>query len=198
MKSLSFFSAVTGRTDNKTTYAVSVGLMTQYQKAVLLRRLDEWYGTTDQDVEVWAVEYQMWASSLLSDVKDAFIIINPQFLEMNEVDKQLKQLLGSKYEDYVLAKEMVHSGHVEKIFEQRRIEHGVVISIEIPKDMAPPKRKFRVDVTKSGFLYVMADSEDAALEIAEKQSDDMVSWCDDWSFECNEDEDAPEDQCINE
>lgn len=65
--------------------------LTNIQVLALLRWFDEKYGDTDQDIQAWAVEYQLCARMLLHSHA---LILNPQHLDMSEVLPELYQILG--------------------------------------------------------------------------------------------------------
>ncbi len=43
------------------------------------------------------------------------------------------------------------------------------------------KKKYCVTVTRTGFLYIEAENEDEAMDIADHQTTDTVMWSDDWA-----------------
>lgn len=55
--------------------------LTDAQTLALIRRFDTWYGNTDQDVELWALEFQLSVRMLL----DGYLVIDPKYLELDEV-----------------------------------------------------------------------------------------------------------------
>lgn len=55
--------------------------MTESQKLDLIYQFDEWYGNTDQDTTVWALEFQIIVRMLLQ----GYLVINPYYLALEEV-----------------------------------------------------------------------------------------------------------------
>lgn len=54
------------------------------------------------------------------------------------------------------------------------------------------KTKFAVTVVRTGVVFVEADSEEEAKDIAHHQTTDTVSWSDDWNATCAEPDDSGE------
>lgn len=71
------------------------GMFTPQYSAIcrLLYKLDEWYGNTEQEVEEWALEYQLWARMLLSSNTPA-IMLNPRYLLIADVLSEITEILG--------------------------------------------------------------------------------------------------------
>lgn len=55
--------------------------MTEKQKLDLIQKFDEWYGNTDQETTVWALEFQIIVRMLLQ----GYLVINPYYLALEEV-----------------------------------------------------------------------------------------------------------------
>lgn len=55
--------------------------MTEKQKLDLIYQFDEWYGNTDQETTVWALEFQIIVRMLLQ----GYLVINPYYLALEEV-----------------------------------------------------------------------------------------------------------------
>ena len=61
------------------------------------------------------------------------------------------------------------------------------------------KKKYMVTIVRTGYLEVAADSPEEALDIADHQMTDTVSWSDDWdATDAAEDESIPDESCITE
>lgn len=61
------------------------------------------------------------------------------------------------------------------------------------------KKKYRVDITRYGCIFVEASSEEEAWEIADHQTTDTVQWYEDWEpIDVNEDESAVESAYVTE
>ena len=59
--------------------------------------------------------------------------------------------------------------------------------------------KYCVTITRTGCLFVEADSEEQAMDIADHQTTDMVNWSDDWApTSCMEDDSEPDCMYIKE
>lgn len=57
--------------------------------------------------------------------------------------------------------------------------------------------KYMIAVVRTGCLFVEAETEEAAMHIADHQKTDTVSWSDDWKpTDCEVDDSA--DACIKE
>lgn len=52
--------------------------MTEKQKLDLIQKFDEWYGNTDQETTVWALEFQIIVRMLLQ----GYLVINPYYLAL--------------------------------------------------------------------------------------------------------------------
>ena len=52
--------------------------------------------------------------------------------------------------------------------------------------------KYLVTVVRTGCLYIEADNEEKAMEIADHQTTDKVSWSDDWGPVDVEEDDSAE------
>lgn len=61
------------------------------QKAMLLKKLDELYGATDQETTEWALEYEVIARML---THDDWFPCNPRHLVLAECMDELDRLLG--------------------------------------------------------------------------------------------------------
>ena len=59
--------------------------------------------------------------------------------------------------------------------------------------------KYCVTVVRTGCLFVEAESEAEAMDIADHQTTDTVNWSDDWSpTDCEEDDSEPDGMYITE
>ena len=59
--------------------------------------------------------------------------------------------------------------------------------------------KYCVTITRTGCLFVEADSEEQAMDIADHQTTDTVNWSDDWApTSCMEDDSEPDGMYITE
>lgn len=59
--------------------------------------------------------------------------------------------------------------------------------------------KYCVTVTRTGCLFIEADSEAEAIDIADHQTTDTVNWSEDWSpTDCYEDDSEPDEMYIAE
>ena len=67
------------------------------------------------------------------------------------------------------------------------------------QDLETKKNKYCVTLTRYGCLYVEADSEEEARDIADHQTTDTVNWSDDWGpTDVEEDDSAPQEEYITE
>lgn len=56
-----------------------------------------------------------------------------------------------------------------------------------------------VTITRTGCLFIEADSKEQAMDIANHQTTDTVSWSDDWvATDCMEDDSEPDCMYIEE
>ena len=58
-------------------------------KLQLIKRFDEWYGNTAQSVTCWALEFQLVVRMILC----GHLIINPVYLEIDEVIKEILEII---------------------------------------------------------------------------------------------------------
>ena len=59
--------------------------------------------------------------------------------------------------------------------------------------------KYLVTIVRTGCLFVEAESESEALDIANHQTTDAVSWSDDWeATDCQEDDSILDNMCVKE
>ncbi|MBQ3011408.1 MAG: hypothetical protein IJA20_02170 [Methanocorpusculum sp.] len=70
-----------GEYKDHTLCFVDIGHPTPEQVVRILSQYDEWYGNTDQDTEVYALEYQILTRMLLCDNK---LLLNPKYLDTTE------------------------------------------------------------------------------------------------------------------
>lgn len=61
--------------------------MSDAQKLLLISKMDEWYGNTDQDTTDYALEFAIVVRMIL----DSYLVINPRYLAIEEV---LQDILG--------------------------------------------------------------------------------------------------------
>lgn len=88
--------------------------LTEVQAINLLVQFDEWYGNTDQDTNVWALEYQVFTRML---VHNGALILNPRYLALEEVRGELLGLLNLEQEAiYTHALEVLRDTGVEALF----------------------------------------------------------------------------------
>ena len=60
-------------------------------------------------------------------------------------------------------------------------------------------KKYCVTITRTGWLFVEADSDEKAMDIANHQTTDTVNWSDDWvPTACMEDDSEPDCMYITE
>lgn len=61
------------------------------------------------------------------------------------------------------------------------------------------KKKYCVTIVRHGYLFVEAESEEEAMDIADHQTTDTVIWSDDWSpTDAAEDNSEPDSVYIKE
>ena len=59
--------------------------------------------------------------------------------------------------------------------------------------------KYCVTIVRTGFLFVEAENEAEAMDIANHQTTDTVSWSEDWeATDCMEDDSCEDDDYITE
>lgn len=59
--------------------------------------------------------------------------------------------------------------------------------------------KYCVTIVRTGCIFVEADSEAKAIDIADHQLTDTISWSDDWSpTDAEPDDSIPDNMCIRE
>ena len=60
------------------------------------------------------------------------------------------------------------------------------------------KNKYLVTIVRTGCMFIEAESESEAMDIANHQATNKVSWSDDWeATDCIEDNSLPEEMCIS-
>lgn len=77
-------------------YILSTGIPEVPNAGDILAALDEWYGNTEQETTEWALEFEIWARSIL--LYGGFIL-NPQHLALDEVMDEFLELLSNGHED---------------------------------------------------------------------------------------------------
>lgn len=63
--------------------------MTDAQKLLLISKMDEWYGNTDQDTTDYALEFAVVVRMILCD----YLVINPRYLEIEEVLQDILEIV---------------------------------------------------------------------------------------------------------
>ena len=63
--------------------------MTDAQKLILISKMDEWYGNTDQDTIDYALEFAVVVRMILCD----YLVINPRYLEIEEVLQDILEIV---------------------------------------------------------------------------------------------------------
>lgn len=82
--------------------------------AAILAALDEWYGNTEQETTEWALEFEIWARSLLLD---GGLILNPQHLALEEVKDEFLELLNDGPENIRTRYERMFAADMESLKE---------------------------------------------------------------------------------
>lgn len=61
------------------------------------------------------------------------------------------------------------------------------------------KRKYCVPIARTGCVFVIAETEEDAIDIANHQVTSTISWSDDWeATDCYEDDTIPDCMCVTE
>ena len=63
--------------------------MTDFERYMLIKKFDEWYGDTEQETTVWALEYQIIVRMLLT----GYLIVNPKYLSLEDVMEKILFIL---------------------------------------------------------------------------------------------------------
>lgn len=63
--------------------------MTDFERYMLIKKFDEWYGDTEQETTVWALEYQIIVRMLLT----GHLIVNPKYLSLEDVMEKILFIL---------------------------------------------------------------------------------------------------------
>lgn len=60
-------------------------------------------------------------------------------------------------------------------------------------------KKYCVTIVRTGCMFVEAENEAKAMDIANHQTTDAVNWSDDWEVtDCMEDDSVPDDMYVEE
>lgn len=63
--------------------------MSDAQKLLLISKMDEWYGNTDQDTTDYALEFAIVVRMIL----DSYLVINPRYLAIEEVLQDILEII---------------------------------------------------------------------------------------------------------